>query len=109
MLSSAETTPPPTLESGIRGELERLASNHDNLTVGFVISVSQDGYQGLTGSTNGDLLRERGADMGSDQHNLWNNIHKVEIYLVLFILDRPFFIQIGLIRILFLLNHKSVA
>ena len=45
-------------------ELERLASMHENLTVDFVISEPEDGYQGLTGFINGRLLRERLGELG---------------------------------------------
>ena len=44
-------------------ELERLASMHENLTVDFVISEPEDGYQGLTGFINGELLQERLGDL----------------------------------------------
>jgi len=42
-----------------KDELERLAGNHKNLTVDFVISEPEHGYQGLTGFINGKLLQER--------------------------------------------------
>jgi len=44
-------------------ELERLAAMHENLTVGFVISEPEDGYQGLTGFINAKLLQERLGDL----------------------------------------------
>jgi len=44
-------------------ELERLASNHENLTVDFVISEPEEGYQGLTGFIDGKLLKDRLGDL----------------------------------------------
>ena len=46
-----------------RQELERLAEMHDKLTVDFVISEPEDGYQGLTGFINGKMLQERLGDL----------------------------------------------
>jgi len=44
-------------------ELERLMATHENLTVDFVISEPDDGYQGLTGFIDGQLLKERVGDL----------------------------------------------
>jgi len=44
-------------------ELERLAVMHENLTVDFVISEPEDGYQGLTGFIDGKLLKENLGDL----------------------------------------------
>jgi len=46
-----------------RDELERLAAMHQNLAVDFVISEPEDGYQGLTGFIDGELLQERLGDL----------------------------------------------
>jgi ferredoxin-NADP reductase len=44
-------------------ELERLAAAHDNLTVDMVISEPPDGYQGLTGFLDRELISERAGDL----------------------------------------------
>ena len=44
-------------------KLERLASNHENLTVDFVISEPEEAYQGLTGFIDGKLLKDRLGDL----------------------------------------------
>ena len=46
-----------------REELERLAAAHKNLTVNFVISEPEAGYQGLTGFVDGKLLQEQLGDL----------------------------------------------
>ena len=44
-------------------KLERLASNHENLTVDFVLSEPEEAYQGLTGFIDGKLLKDRLGDL----------------------------------------------
>jgi ferredoxin-NADP reductase len=46
-----------------REELERLADQHGNLKVDFVISEPEAGYQGLTGFVDGKLLQDRLGDL----------------------------------------------
>jgi len=46
-----------------RQKLERLASDHENLTVDFVLSEPEEAYQGLTGFIDGKLLKDRLGDL----------------------------------------------